>query len=136
MDCKDWFLKEIRMFQNNGGSIREYNNYNIFYIRSYFFIFTDLCITFLEGIANQWRWAAAKWAVIDRLTHCLATTHILRARIFTFTLYASFVAWTIRTKDALWMTTSYTRWNTLQTRQTFANCRIANFLADGIRTAW
>lgn len=73
----------------------------------------DLCITFLEGIADQRRRAAAKWTVVDRLAHRFTAAYILRTRISAFILYASFVAWAIRAKHAFGMATSYTGRNTL-----------------------
>jgi len=73
--------------------------------------------------------------VIDRLTYRFAAAHILRAGISALILYAGFVARAVRAKHAFRMTTSYARGNTLQSRQTFANCRAPDFLAESVRSA-
>jgi hypothetical protein len=73
--------------------------------------------------------------VIDRLAHRFAAAHILRAGISALILYTGLVARTIRAEHAFRMTTSYARRNSLQSRQTFANCRVSDFLAESVRPA-
>lgn len=74
--------------------------------------------------------------MIDSLTRSLDTTHVLRARIYAFVADASLVSWTIRADHTLWMTACDTRRNSLKAGQTLADCRVADLLADCVRSTW
>lgn len=74
--------------------------------------------------------------MVDSFANSLDAAYVLRARIHAFVTDAGLITWTIRTDHAFWMTSSDTRRNSLQSRQTFADCRVADLLADGIGAAW